>query len=139
MSKKQIQIVFTCRSEFWPNLRPTSPITWLSNLASAQAHSQYDPGPYEIPNCTPVCVFSSLILSQLTCVFFSLPNRPPFFYLFVTTNFWSLCNHALDTLLPFENNQSADVLKALLKNWTRCEREFSYLVNLSKGSILHLV
>jgi len=31
------------------------------------------------------------------------------------------------------------VLKALLKNWTRCEWEFSYLVNVSKGSILHLV
>ena len=60
-------------------------------------------------------------------------------YFFVTTKFWSLCNHALDTLLPFENNQSFDVLKVLLKNWTRCEREFSYLVNVSKGSVLHLV
>ena len=35
-------------------------------------------------------------------------------YLFVTTKFWSLHNHALDTLLLFENNQSADVLKAVL-------------------------
>ena len=53
-------------------------------------------------------------------------------------------NHALATLLPFENNmfcwfQSAEVLKALLKNWTSCEYKFSYLVNVSKGSILHLI
>ena len=55
----------------------------------------------------------------------------------------SVRNHALDTVLPFENDrfcsfQSADVLTALLKNWTRCEWEFSDLVNVSKGSILHL-